>query len=127
MRRRNAQSGQMLAALLAFMAMAITLTTAATIVTLTSALTSSKFTVGQEVLSIAEAGADNALIRLLRNPSYTGETLTIGTGTATITVSGSGTKTILSVGEVGNFERRIQVTVTQNNNILSVTNWVEVP
>jgi hypothetical protein len=89
---RTDQSGQTLVALLAFMAMSIVLTSAATVVTLTNAQTSSKYSLGQEALRFAESGADNALQRLLRDPNYTGETLTVGTGTAIITVSGSGTK-----------------------------------
>src|SRR5688500_8608972 len=105
-------SGQALVALLAFMAMSIVLTSAATVVTLTNAHTSSKYSLGQEALRVAEAGADNALLRLLRDPNYAGETLTVGTGTATITVSGSGTKTIVSEGVSSSFRRRVQVTAT---------------
>lgn len=121
------QSGQTLVALLAFMAMAITLTGAATAVTLTNALTGSKYSLGQEALRFAETGADNALLRLLRDPNYTGETLSVGAGTATITISGSGTKTIVSEGVNGSFRRKVQVTATLASNVLTVTAWSEVP
>lgn len=120
------QTGQMMVALLAFMAMAIILTTAATAVTLVNAQTSSKYGLGQEALRFAESGADNALQRLLRDPNYTGETLSVGTGTATITVSGSGTKTIVSEGVNGSFRRRVQVTATYASNVLTVTSWSEI-
>jgi hypothetical protein len=109
------------------MAMAIILTTAATAVTLVNSQTSSKYSLGQEALRYAETGADNALQRLLRDPNYTGETLSVGTGTATITVSGSGTKTIVSEGVSGSFRRRVQVTATQASNTLTVTSWTETP
>jgi hypothetical protein len=121
------QSGQTLVALLAFMAMAIILTTAATAVTLTNAQTGSKYSLGQEALRFAEAGADNALLRLLRDPNYAGETLTIGTGAAIITVSGSGTKTIVSEGVSGSFRRKVQITATYASNVLTVTSWSETP
>jgi hypothetical protein len=121
------QSGQMLVALLSFMAVALTLTTAVTIVTLTNALTASKYSLGQDALAVAEAGADNALLRLERDPTYTGETLTVGSGTATITVSGTSPKTITSVGQSSTFRRTIVVTATQTNNVLAVTSWVETP
>ncbi len=121
------QSGQMLVALLSFMAVAITLTTAVTVVTLANSLTVSKYSLGQDALNIAEAGADNALLRLTRDPTYTGETLTVGTGTATITVSGTSPKTITSVGQSGTFRRTIVVTATQTSNVLAVTSWVETP
>lgn len=122
------ESGQMLVALLAFMAMSITITSAATAITLVNTQTTSKFSQGQEALSLAETGAENALMRLLRDPTYTGpETLTLLNGTATISVSGSSPKTITSEGKSGEFRRRVQVTATQVNNVLTVNSWSEVP
>ncbi len=125
--RHHGQSGQTLAALVAFMTVALTLTVAATVVTLTNAQTSSQYSLGQEALRYAETGADNAMQRLLRDPSYTGETLPVGDGTATITVSGSGTKTIVSEGMNGSFKRKVQVTVTYASNTFTVTAWNESP
>lgn len=128
MRQHKAsESGQALVMLLAFMAVAITLTTAATVISIANSQSTSKYTLGQEALRYAEAGADNALLRLIRNPSYVGETLPVSTGTATITVSGSNPKTIISEGVSAGFRRKVQVTATQINNVLSVTSWVEVP
>ncbi len=126
---RRRESGQTMVALLSFMAMAITLTTAATMVTLANAMSSSKYTLGQDALNVAEAGADNALLRLARDPTYTGETLTVGTGTATITVSGTTTKTITSVGLSSGFRRTIVVTASQSatTNVITPTAWVESP
>ncbi len=127
MSRTHNQSGQMLVALLSFMAMGITLTTAATAITIANTQTSSKYALGQDALSVAESGADNAILRLTRDPTYTGETLTVGTGTATITVSGVSPKTITSVGLSGRFRRTIIVTATQTSNVLTVTSWIETP
>jgi hypothetical protein len=121
------QSGQTLVAMIAFIAMLTTITTSATMITVANILTTSKYTMGQDALSVAESGADNALYRLVRDPTYTGETLTIGSGTATITVSGTSPKTITSIGASGNFRRTIVVTATQTSNILTVTSWVETP
>jgi hypothetical protein len=126
-KRRSSQSGQALVALLCFMAMAITITTAATIVTLVNSQTTSKYALGQEALSIAEAGVDNAMLRLVRDPSYTGETLTVGTGTATITVSGAPSYTITSVGVMSSFRRTVQATATRLNNTLVISSWRETP
>jgi hypothetical protein len=121
------QSGQVLVLLLAFMATAFILTATATSVTIANIQSTSTYSSGEEALQIAESGADNALLRLARDPSYTGETLTIGTGTATITVSGSPSYTIVSQGTFGEFQRRIQVTATWSNTVLTVTSWSEVP
>lgn len=121
------ESGQMLVALLAFMTMAISLTTAATAITVVNTQTTSKYSLGQEALSLAETGAENALLRLERDPTYTGETLTLLNGTATISVSGTLVKTIVSEGQSGEFRRKIQVTAAHANNFVTVTSWSEIP
>jgi hypothetical protein len=126
--QRLKESGQSLVALLAFMAMALTMTSAVTMVTIANATTTSKYSLGQEALAIAEAGADNAFMRLLRDPNYAApETLPIGDGTATITISGTNPKTITSIGEIGSFRRTITVVATRTNNVLTVTSWTETP
>jgi hypothetical protein len=129
MMNRYRESGQTLVALLSFMVMAVTLTSAVTMITIANATGSSKYSLGQEALNVAETGADNALLRLARDPAYTGETLTVGLGTATITVSGTTTKTITSVGLVNGFRRTIVVTASQSatTNVITPTAWVEAP
>ena len=87
---------------------------------------SSKFALGEDAYAIAESGAENAIIRLIRNPNYAGETLTVGNGSATITVSGSSTKTIVSEGVRGNFRRKVQVVGGYVNNIFTPTSWTEI-
>ncbi|HJQ08396.1 MAG TPA: hypothetical protein VJ836_02830 [Candidatus Saccharimonadales bacterium] len=124
---QSKQSGQVLVALLAFMATALIITTAATAATISNIQSTSKYSTGEETLQLAETGADNALLRLARDPTYAGETLTIGGGTATITVSGSPTITITSVGRLGDFRRTIQITATRTNNVVAVSSWAEVP
>jgi hypothetical protein len=72
----------------------------------------------------AESGAENALMRLLRDPTYTGETLPVGNNSATVTVSGS---TIVSTGRANNLTRKIQVEVSYTNNQMTVISWKEIP
>ena len=123
MKQRN-KTGQALVTLLVFIAVATTITAAATTVTLINSQTTGKFAQGESALVIAQAGADNAILRLLRDPNYSGETdLSIGSGTATITVSGSSVKTITSEGQDGNFIRKIQVVGTFVNNTFTISSW----
>lgn len=117
--------GQTLVTLLIFMVIGITITSAAVILTITNSQNITRFQEGLIAYQIAESGAENAVIRLLRDPSYTGETLTVGEGTATITVSGSSTKTITSVGVNGRYYRRIQVVASYVNNVFTITSWQE--
>ena len=118
--------GQALVTLLVFSALALIITTAATTVLIINSQGTSRFSLGEEALSYAETGADNAILRLLRDPGYTGETMTLGDGTAIITVSGALNKRVVSEGIVNDFRRKIEVTGSFNNNILVVTSWREI-
>lgn len=125
--RHAQQGGQALVMLLAFMAVALTLTMAAVTVTVINTQANSEYELGQDALSLAESGIDNAILRLLRDSAYTGETLNIGTGTVTITVSGSPNKTITSRATSGGFVRNVQAVVNQSGNVVSLTSWAESP
>lgn len=116
--------GQALISLLMFVLVAVTVITS----TITTVISNTKAaSEGQQAVDayyVAEAGAENALMRLLRDPSYTGETLPVGNNNATVTVSGS---TITSIGQVNNLTRKIQVITSYNNNQMIVTSWKEIP
>lgn len=119
--------GAALITLLFFTMIATTVTGAAVVILLVNSLSGAKYQQGTVAYQIAQAGVENAKLRLLRNPSYTGETLDVGDGTAEITVTQNGSNyTILSQGTIGNFMRQIQVEATYSNNLLVVTSTEEV-
>ncbi|TSC88141.1 MAG: Uncharacterized protein G01um101416_164 [Microgenomates group bacterium Gr01-1014_16] len=118
--------GQTLIFLLVFITMAITVTTAATLIIISNSQAASKLEQSLTAYAVAESGAENALLRLLRDPAYAGETLTIGGGIATISATGSNPKVILSKGAYRNFLRQVQVTANYVSGILTVTSWQEV-
>jgi type II secretory pathway component PulK len=131
--------GQTLVVLLIFVIIMMTMTSAAVIIMILNSQGASKFQQGFETQQIAESGVENALIRLLRDPNYTGTdykppgattgepVLSVGGGTVTTTVTGAGTSnlTITSTATNGNFVRKIQATATYNSNILTLTSWKE--
>jgi hypothetical protein len=123
--------GQALITLLFFTAIGITVISAAVAMTLVNSLSVSKQQQGEVAYEIAQSGLDNGLIRLLRSPNtYTGETLPVGSGSATITASGSGTSgdpyIVTSTGTIGLFIRKVQATVTYENDLLTVTSQKEI-
>ena len=76
----------------------------------------------------AEGGIENGIMRVLRDPSYTGETLTLdANSTAVVSVSTASGVVITSVGTVGTVARKIVVTGHFTNLIWSVDSWVETP
>lgn len=122
----SSNSGQALVSLLIFSLVAILIATGAVTVTIINSISAASAALGNSTYYVAEGGIENALIRLLRDPSYTGEILAIGDGSAQVTVSGSTNKTITSVGIIGKFKRTIQVETEYNNYNLSIIGWKEI-
>lgn len=118
--------GQALVSLIAFIAFGVVVTGAAVTMAIVNSRTTDIYSTSDEVFATAETGADNAVLRLLRNPNYTGETLTIGTQTATITVTGGATKTITSEGSANGIKRKVEVVGTFTNNVFTPTSWKEI-
>lgn len=124
-RIRYYNRGQTLVTLLFFMVIAITIVSAGVIAIMINFINTSRQTNSEDAYYLAESGIENALIRLLRDPSYPGETLSLDGGTAQITVTGTDPLTVTSVGEKGDYMRKLTVTTTFTNSILTVLTWKE--
>lgn len=118
-------NGQALVLFLIFVVIAVIVTTAAVAVAISSSRGTDKIYQGITAFDVAESGAETAMLKLLRDPNYLGETLTIDGGTATITITGGSIKTVNSRGTLGNFTKIVQATVDTSNNVLVVTSWKE--
>lgn len=118
--------GQAMVLLIVIMVAGVIITSAAVMYVITNSRAASNLQIGEEAYGVAESGAENAIIRLVRDPNYSGETLVVDGGTATITVAGSSTKTIVSEGVVGDFRRKVQVTGSYINNIFTTATWAEI-
>lgn len=123
---KPSNSGMALVSVLIFAVVAMIVITAAVALTIATAQANWQLNQGQQALHVAEAGAENAMLRLLRNPGYTGETLTLPDGTATIAVTGTNPKIITVTGRSGTALRRIVVNVGEVNGVMSVQSWQEV-
>ncbi len=126
--------GQALITLLYFALIGVVVTTAAVVLMITNSLGTTKQQQGIVVYSIAESGAEEGLMQLLRRTSSyigVGETLTVDGGKAMISVSGSYPGTganpikIISVGSLGNFLRKVEVDVIFVSNVLTIQSWKE--
>lgn len=119
------RKGQGLIVLIVLVAMALTIISSAVTSNVINSISTTRTQEGESARDIAESGIENALLRLLRDSNYVGETLSVGSGSATITVSGTNPKTIVAVGNIGTYRRTITVTATETNGVLSVTTWSE--
>lgn len=121
------QQGQALVILLVFMILAIIMTTMAVALVSINATAASQVEQGDMAWKLAESGADNALLRLMRNPAYSGtETFTLDSGQVTATVSATNPIIIMSEGKQGEFVRKASVSASFVNTVLTIYSWREV-
>lgn len=119
------KKGQTLVILLVFVTAAIIVTSAAVAMLVGNTTQITGLELGNQALLLAETGAENALIKLLRDPAYAGETLTVGQDQVTIEVTGSNPYTIVADGSSGNFRRSVTVTAQYVAGVLTVNSWEE--
>ena len=117
------QSGQTLVLLLVFVMIAIAITTAAAFVISTNSLAATNVSQGEVARQMAESGAEKALLGLVRDPNYKGESFSLNGGTVTSTVSGTLNLIIDSTATNSGYTRRVEVTATYSNNVLTPVTW----
>lgn len=120
------QKGQALVTLLVFMVVGVIITSAATIIILVNALSSGRIQRGEEAYYASETGIENGILRLLRDPNYSGETLTVEGGTVVIQVTQGNPVILTATATLNNIMRKIQAQMIYNDNMLTVSSWKEI-
>jgi hypothetical protein len=122
------ERGQAFITLIIIAALGIIIATTAAIIIVINSQSGMELQQGIVAYDIAESGAENALLHLLRNPEYTGEAnLAVGQGTVNISVENvSGIYTITSQGILGNYKRTVQIMAHYDtDNVLRVDKRME--
>lgn len=83
---------------------------------------------GAEAFSAADGCAEDALLHLHYNVTYTGGSLTQGNGTCIITVARAGNLyTIDATGIVDSYRKKIEITLAVDNSMMiTINSWKEV-
>lgn len=115
--------GQSLVTLLFFVIIGITIISAEAIVLYTNILSASTAEQGMDAYYVAESGIEEGLLRAIRDPSYSGGTLSVGSGSVELNVENG---VITSTGTYNNAVRKIQVTTTSSNGVLTIDSWKEI-
>jgi len=123
---KNKQGSATLITLLVFMIIALSISATSVAILISNSQSGSMIEQGTNAYSAAESGVENAIIQLLRNRSYIGETLTVGNETAEVIVSGAGPYTIISLGKSGAYSRTIQVILNDTSGVLTISSWKEI-
>lgn len=120
------QKGQTMIMLIFFVLMALSITIAAIfIMTVTSSSTTDE-QIGIETKELADSAGENAVLKLERDPTYTGEVYTVGAANITISVTGGATKIATASATENSFTRKVEIHMNYTNNVLSVSSWKEI-
>lgn len=119
--------GQALVSLLFFMIIAGTITASAVGIVMVNSLSSSKLELSDAAYAVAESGVENAILRLLRDPSYSGEIFTVNGDVANVQVASSSGNmyTITSLGTSNKFSKKLKVDLVYTTT-MQVTSWKEI-
>ena len=116
--------------LLFFIMIGITITTAAIFIIISNSISATDVNEGEIARAMAETGAENALLQILRGNYIKGgttlENIPLGGGEANVTITSvNGTLTIDSVGTIGNYVKKVRVSVMKDG-MMDVTSWKEI-
>ena len=121
--KRKSEAGQTLVSLLVFSVVALAVTTTAISVTINTSQATQAVENRVYIQHAAQSGIENALLRLLRDPTYGGETITIDDVTIVTTIVGSDPYTITATADNTRFSHTEEAVVTYTNNILTISSW----
>ena len=117
--------GQALTSLIIIMFVGMAVTAAAITLVDINATITGNFENVSIARNVAESGVEDALIKLLRNPSFSGETLNIQDGIATVTITGTNPVIITSKGYSANHVYTLETQVSFNSGVMVVDSWKE--
>jgi hypothetical protein len=124
------QSGQALISLLFISLIGFTVIFASVILVFNNSLSASITEQGTYAYYIAESGAEEGILRYLRDPLYTGtqagQPLQVGIGGSAVIQVSSASGLIISTGTFNTTVKKIQVQTVYNNGVLTISSWKEI-
>ncbi|OGY24841.1 MAG: hypothetical protein A2864_02870 [Candidatus Woykebacteria bacterium RIFCSPHIGHO2_01_FULL_39_12] len=120
------QKGQALVSIVVLAAAAAVIAAGAALTAISLSKTAALSKDSDKVYYLAESGAEEALLALLRDPTYTGNNQKLDNTSVVISVTGINQKTIISEAFNNNVKRRVEVLAQFTNNILTITSWKEI-
>ena len=125
LKHQTNRRGYVLVTLLVVMVVAVVISSAGISLIVNNTQSSSRYQQGVTALKITESGMENALLRILRDPAYSGETLLVDGNPVMITTVGTNPIQVTAQGQVGQFTKQIDVTMSYAEGIWTVDSWKE--
>lgn len=122
---KNKEKGQALITLIFFTVIAVIIITAAVSVLFTNNLSTTSAELGQEAYYAAESGAEDGLLRRLRDPNYS-DTYSIPQATITIDSTSGIINSIGTAGSTVTASRKIRIQTVYTNGQVTISSWKEI-
>ena len=120
------EKGQSLVLLLIFVLMAMTFAITAILTTIVNSGSVTTMQRGIEVRELADSGVENALLELIRDPSYAGEDYLLDGVDISTSITEGLQKTITVEATESDITRTVEVLIDYTDNVLSVVSWKEI-
>lgn len=121
------ENGQTLITLLFIMVIGLTVTASAALIIIINASSASTLEQGTQTFYLGESGAEDSLLRIIRDPSYEGGSFTVDSKeiSSRIVTGLNNSFEITSTGSASQNIRTIKVNTLYNNNVLEIESWKE--
>lgn len=125
---RKNDSGQILTSVLVFMAFGLSVVALSATLTVINIQNTAKLAQSEQATNYAEAGAEEAILRLIRDPAYSGGSLSLSMDSVIgITVIGVGdSRTVTSTSTYNGFTKKVQAVVSLANNKVTLVSWKQI-
>jgi hypothetical protein len=125
-KRKKTQPGQILVSVIIFMALGLTVIAMSAALTVINLQNTMKYSESAKALSYAEAGAEEGILRLIRDPTYSGGTLPLDAISVTISVVTNGTnKDVTSTAIYNGFTKKILARISLVGDKATLLSWDE--
>ncbi len=123
---KRVQPGNILVIVLVMMVVGITIATMSLALVITTTQSMGGAMEADRMRTAAEGAIENAILKVLRNPSYSGETMTIDGIPITLTVTQGAQTTVMATAVKGTHRQRYQVVLQRTNGVLGVVSWLHI-
>jgi hypothetical protein len=125
---RKNSSGQILTSVLVFMAFGLSIVALSATLTIISMQNTAKYSQSEQASIYAEAGAEEAVLRLIRDPSYIGGSFPVASGSVvSIQVVANGDdRVITSTATYNGFTKKVLAQVNLANSKVTLVSWKQI-
>lgn len=123
---RTAYQGNILVVVLVLMVVGMTIVTMSFALLITTTQSLGGVMESDRMRGAVEGGVENAILNILRNPSYAGGTLVVDGLTVTTTVTSGTQTTILATATNGTYRQRYRVVLERVSGVLTIVSWQQI-